>query len=229
MTTWEIKQEPKNERGGRASFLPHPSPLFYLRHFSCSLWLFDSCSSFSLLLNCTETLATQAISVTISVCEKKQFSLHFFFSILQDNIVYRVSFIFHLNAFLVSVCTKGSAYLLCWPRGRGIGLLVCTRRLSFHEFYDFLLFNFLILIFFSHDFYPHPRPTTSIHYPRPTTFSYTHQMIGFCVLGILKLLTQRQDSQVAGAQQQLVSCRKIWVAWLLQVHQDCFWRIWPTL
>ena len=221
------------KEGGGGAFFPTP-PLFYLRHFSCGLWLFGSCSSFSLLLNCTETLDTQAISVTnADICEKKQFSLHFFFRLLQVNIVHRVSFIFRLNAFLVSVCTIGSAYLLCWPRGRGIGLLACTRRLSFHEFYDFLLFNFLIQIFlelfYTHDVYPHPRPTTSIHYPWPTTFSYTHQMIGFCVLGILKLLTQRQDSQVAGGQQQLVSCRKIWVAWLLQVHQDCFWRIWPTL
>ena len=99
-------------------------------------------------------------------------------------IVHRVSFIFHLNAFLVPVCTRGLAYLFCWPRGRGIGL-VCTRRFSFHEFYNFLLFNFLIFIFLediflpttfththdprptptTHD--PHPRPTTSTHYPRP--------------------------------------------------------------
>ena len=85
--------------------------------------------------------------------------------------MHRVSFIFHLNVFLVSVCTRGFGYLLCWPRGRGIGL-VCTRRFSFHEFYNFLLFNFLIFIsfwktfFFTHDNYPHP-------HPRPTTFSYT--------------------------------------------------------
>ena len=26
---------------------------------------------------------------------------------------------------------------------------------------------------FTHDIYPHPRPTTSTHYPRPTIFSYT--------------------------------------------------------
>ena len=47
---------------------------------------------------------------------------------------------------------------------------------------DFRLMNFttfcLISIcfldnFFTHDIYPHPRPTTSTHYPRPTTFSYT--------------------------------------------------------
>ena len=93
----------------------------------------------------------------------------------------------------MSVCTKGFAYLLCWPRGRGIGLLVMnTEILRFMNFYNFLLFNFLILIFFfwrknyflTHDIqfththdqhsHPHPRPTTSTHYPPPPTFSYTH-------------------------------------------------------
>ena len=64
----------------------------------------------------------------------------------------------------MSVCTKGFAYLLCWPRGRGVGL-TCTPRFSFHEFYNFLLFNFLIFgkLFFTHDIYPHPRPRPTIH------------------------------------------------------------------
>ena len=57
-------------------------------------------------------------------------------------------FIFCLNAFLVSVCTKGFAYLLCSLQGRGIRLLVCKWGLSFHEFYNFLLFNFLMFFFF---------------------------------------------------------------------------------
>ena len=111
------------------------------------------------------------LSVTnVDICEKEQLSFQFFSSLLQVYIVYRVSFIFHLNAFLVLVCTRGFAHLFCWPRGRGIGL-VCTLRFSFHEFYNFLLFNFLIFIFFgrlffTHDTYPHP-------HPRPTTFSYT--------------------------------------------------------
>ena len=50
----------------------------------------------------------------------------------------------------------------------GIGL-VCTRRFSFHKFYNFLLFNFLILIFFGIFFYPRhlPTPTTTTHDPRP--------------------------------------------------------------
>ena len=63
---------------------------------------------------------------------------------------------------------------LCLPRGRGRGL-VCTRRFSFREFYNFLLFNFLIVIFlepfffpttftYSNDPHPYPRPTT--HDPR---------------------------------------------------------------
>ena len=37
-----------------------------------------------------------------------------------------------------------------------------------------LIFYFVWKTFFSLDIYPHPRPTTSTHYPRPTTFSYTH-------------------------------------------------------
>ena len=75
-------------------------------------------------------------------------------------------FILHLSVFfLLSVCARGFGYLLCWPRGRRIGL-VCTRRFSFHEFYNFLLLNFLILIFFGRlFFYPRqlPTPTTSTH------------------------------------------------------------------
>ena len=73
--------------------------------------------------------------MNVDIFEKKQFSLLF-------SIVYRVSFISHLHAFLVSVCTKGFPYLLCRPRGRGLGLLVCKRRFSFREIYNFLLFNF---------------------------------------------------------------------------------------
>ena len=98
--------------GGEGAFFLTPP-----HSFTCAIFravfdcLFDSCSSFSLLLNCIETLATQAISVTnVDICEKKQFSLHFFFSLLQVNIVHRVSFIFRVNAFLVSVCTKGPSY-----------------------------------------------------------------------------------------------------------------------
>ena len=110
----------------------------------------------------------------------RNISLQILYSLLQVYIVHRVSFIFHLNVFLVYVCPRGFGYLLCWPQGRGKGLaMVCTRRFSFHEFYNFLLFNFLIFISFwktfffththTHDLYP--RPTT--HDPRPTTFSCT--------------------------------------------------------
>ena len=110
------------------------------------------------------------VSVTnVDIFEKKQFSLQFLYSLLQVYIVHRVSFIFHLNVFLVSVCTRGFGYLLCWPRGRGIGL-VCTRRFSFHEFYNFLLFIFLILIFFGRLFF-YPR-----HLPTPTTTPTTHDL-----------------------------------------------------
>ena len=46
----------------------------------------------------------------VDIFEKKQFSLQFFFSLLQVYIVSRVSFIFRLSAFLESVCTKGLAF-----------------------------------------------------------------------------------------------------------------------
>ena len=90
-----------------------------------------------------------------------------FYSLLQVYVVYRVSFI------LVSVCTKGFAYLLCWPRERG----VCTRRFSCHEFYSFFPFNFNFIFleyFFTHDIYrhPHPRLTPTTHDPRPLPTSH---------------------------------------------------------
>ena len=69
------------------------------------------------------------VSVTnVDIFAKKQFSLQFVFSLPQVYIVYRVFFYFSPKCLLVSVCIKGFAYLLCWPRGSGIGLLVCTRR-----------------------------------------------------------------------------------------------------
>ena len=106
------------------------------------------------------------ISVTnVDIFEKKQLSLQFLYSLVQVFIVYRVSFIFHRNAFLVSVCTRGFTYLLCWPRGRG-RRLVCTRRFSFHELYNFLL---LLPTTFTHTH-------THTHDPRslPTTYDPRH-------------------------------------------------------
>ena len=67
----------------------------------------------------------------------------------------------------MSVSSKRFAYLLCWPRERGIRL-ACTRIFSFHEFYNFLLFNFLILIFLLEIFFTHDTSThTHTHDPRP--------------------------------------------------------------
>ena len=62
-----------------------------------------------------------------------------------------------------------------------------SRRFSFHKHFTTfptyfffsitLLYHFFFYTFFTHNIYPypHPRPTTSTHYPRPTTFSYTPQ------------------------------------------------------
>ena len=104
------------------------------------------------------------ISVTnVDIFEKKQLSLQFLYSLVQVFIVHRVSFIFHRNAFLVFVCTRGFAYLLWWPRERG-RRLVCTRRFSFHELCNFLL---LLPTTFTH---------THTHDPRllPTTYDPRH-------------------------------------------------------
>ena len=69
-------------------------------------------------------------------------------------------FYFSPKCLLVSVCTKGFAYLLCSPRGRGIGLLVCTRRLSFHEFYNCLLLKLNFFLEFLPTTFTYTRPTT---------------------------------------------------------------------
>ena len=84
----------------------------------------------------------------------------------------------------MSVCTKGFAYLLCWPRGRGIGLLVMYAEIfRFMNFTTFCYSFFLILIFFFLEklfFNPRPTPTPTstthdlTHYPPPPTSSYTH-------------------------------------------------------
>ena len=55
-------------------------------------------------------------------------------------------------------------------------------RFSFHKYFTtfFSLFRFIDYFYFIIFFYTffthnlHPRPTTSTHYPRPTTFSYNH-------------------------------------------------------
>ena len=53
------------------------------------------------------------LSVTnVDIFEKKQFSLQFSLACFRLT-QYKVSVIFRLNAFLVSGCTKGFAYLLC--------------------------------------------------------------------------------------------------------------------
>ena len=58
---------------------------------------------------------------------------------------------------------------------QGVGDLRFINILQLFSIYFFQLLYFIIFFytFFTHDIYPHPRPTTSTHYPRPTTFSYT--------------------------------------------------------
>ena len=77
--------------------------------------------------------------------------------------------------------------MLCWPWRMGMGL-VCKRRFSFHEFYNFFLFNlltfiFLLIVFFflyltstRGDFYFIKLIFTAFFYPRhiPTTHDPQH-------------------------------------------------------
>ena len=105
-------------------------------------------------------------------------------------IVHRVSFIFHLNVFLVSVCARGFGYLLCWSRGRGIGMTGMYGEI----FVSWILQLFPIKLkkdfFWKTFFYPRqlptptPTPTTQNLYPRPTTDDPRHlATLGqFCVL-----------------------------------------------
>ena len=47
---------------------------------------------------------------------------------------------------------------------------MCTPRFSFLEFYNFLLFNFLVFIFFWENFFlPATFADTHTHHPRPLT------------------------------------------------------------
>ena len=60
---------------------------------------------------------------------------------------------------------------------QGVGDFRFINILQFFSIYYYYYYYFLSFFpyFFTHDIYPHPhpRPTTSTHYPRPTTFSYT--------------------------------------------------------
>ena len=61
---------------------------------------------------------------------------------------------------------------------RFINILQLFSIYFFFELLYFITF-FFQTFFFTHEIYPHPhpRPTTSTHYPRPTTFSYTPEFV----------------------------------------------------
>ena len=89
----------------------------------------------------------------------------------------------------MSVCAKGFAYLLCWPRGRGVGL-ASTRRFSFHEFYNFLPFDFLILIFFFWKTIFLPTTFTHTHDPRPLPTTHDPRHLATLVHGTWSRISQ---------------------------------------
>ena len=121
------------------------------------------------------SLNSKDISVAnVDIFEKKQFSLQFLYSLLQFYIVNRTSFIFHLNVFLVSVCTRGFGYCFA-DRGEGEWDWYVRGDFRFMNFFTtFCYLIFLIFISFWNFFcYPRqlPTPTTSTHDPRPTRAS----------------------------------------------------------
>ena len=58
---------------------------------------------------------------------------------------------------------------------QGVGDFRFKNIVQFFSIYYYYYFLSFLPYFFTHDIYPHrhPRSTTSTHYPRPTTFSYT--------------------------------------------------------
>ena len=89
--------------------------------------------------------------------------------------------------------------MLCWPWRTGMGL-VCKRRFSFHEFYNFFLFNlltfiFLLIVFFFSilDIYPRRFLFYKINiysFFLPTTYTLTHDPQHLATLDIY--LTSRR-------------------------------------
>ena len=60
---------------------------------------------------------------------------------------------------------------------QGVGDFRFINIIQFFSIYDYYFLSFFSILFLPTTFnypHPHPRPTTSTHYPRPTTFSYTH-------------------------------------------------------
>ena len=121
--------------------------------------------SFFLLLFCVQNLCCNDSFQSRMLTSLRKSSSAYSFSIACTEFL----LFFYLNFFLVSVCTRGFAYLLCWPRGRGIGL-VFTGRFSFHDclqLFAIYFFNFNLFLedffFFTHDNYPHPHPRPTTH------------------------------------------------------------------
>ena len=120
------------------------------------------------ILNITPLTERTFQSRMLTFFEKKQFSLQF--SVTCYRFTLCTEFLI-----LVSVCTKWFAYLLCWPRGRGVGL-ACTRSrsnrlLHVHGAGDFCFMNFttLCLLIFKFKFF-----FLEIFFFLPATFTHTH-------------------------------------------------------
>ena len=64
---------------------------------------------------------------------------------------------------------------------QGVGDILFTNILHLFSIYFFFSITLVrspyFITYFVYFFYPHPRPTTSTHDPRPATFSYTHNLV----------------------------------------------------
>ena len=108
--------------------------------------------------------------------------------------------------------------VMVWKGGQGnIGKGTKTKPLrkgqsrSWSLFILFILF-FFFYTFFTHDIYshPHPRLTTSTHYPRPTRFSYTHWITTFLkARRILRVVSHFNLSVLANETLSVSLCREI--------------------
>lgn len=87
-------------------------------------------------------------------------------------IVYSTCFIFCLNVFLVYVCSKDllTSYLLCWPRGRGTGLVSCVHTEISISWILQLFFDLIFCYcYFRPTLFTQPRPLPIILDPRHLT------------------------------------------------------------
>ena len=80
------------------------------------------------------------------------------------------------NSLNGNICSLFNLYTICNSSDQRTSFLTRWNAITVNSTtfcFSIFFFGGGRLFFFTHVTYPHPRPTTSTHYPRPTTFSYT--------------------------------------------------------